>query len=387
MPTTIQERCKIASDIAGGILWKGPAWGETTCPSGHDCRIYIDDNPRPKFFCFHTGCQKQDSQLQEWNRQLRERCGDLIKRPLMPEEKEERDWFRRLHDLRNNVERYILPAMIKQPPVPLSHWLQISPFAVTDMDGQQQFKAYVTGLFQDAPILSMTPVVWIGERYESGSPEFARNFKTTAEWLRVNYHPGSQICLSQFRAAGTNGQPICQRQKQNVLNRDYIVLESDSISKEQFGVLIKFMQESLMLRAITDTGNKSLHAVFDRPAPPAPRYGKGCPEDLQVQALKAHSEDLHTQDEQWTRRAIEANLAWVEAYKRLHRLREADKKRLMRAEEELFWQLRGLGCDPNMWSMVGTTRLPGCPRYDDDGAVIGQQKLLYLNPKYEVVYE
>ena len=62
-------------------------------------------------------------------------------------------------------------------------------------------------------------------------------------------------------------QATFSRSNDNVLHRRFLVVESDVLSKDQVGAIFGFLRNDvgMPLRAIVDTGGKSLHGWFDFP--------------------------------------------------------------------------------------------------------------------------
>lgn len=106
-------------------------------------------------------------------------------------------------------------------------------------------------------------VVWIGsEVYHTGNPSYQNNFRTASNWMQKHHAPGTYICPSTFNPG------VYSRSNTNVKDRRFLVVESDILSKDEVGSVFKWMmQEGHHLRAVVDTGGKSLHGWFDYPNP------------------------------------------------------------------------------------------------------------------------
>ena len=104
-------------------------------------------------------------------------------------------------------------------------------------------------------------VLWIGNKYDSGSPQHERNFQMASAWLNGGSIPGQFTCPAGFKV---NSQ---SRSNENVLHRHFLVVESDVLSKDEVGAVFKWMRDEvgLNLRAVVDTTGKSLHGWFDFP--------------------------------------------------------------------------------------------------------------------------
>ena len=118
-------------------------------------------------------------------------------------------------------------------------------------------------------------VLWLGGQYDSGSEHHSANFKTCGDWLKELKLP-PRIAASTFKAGSI------ARNKDNILSTPYIVVESDEAigfkpmtdtdkaeNKRLNHAITRYLQRELRLtlRAVLDTGNKSLHSWFDMPPP------------------------------------------------------------------------------------------------------------------------
>jgi hypothetical protein len=210
------------------------------------------------------------------------------------------------------------------------------------------------------------------------------SFHTAQGWIKGQATPGQFVSAFTFR--WTNGA----RTRENTDKRVLQVLESDILSREEFGAVINWATKYLRLRAITDTGARSLHAGFDpfepKPVqfPPHPQreIWTKVPDDLRWLGGSNNGDSFHVEITENTSYATEL-AAWEARYgvawERSWRQREQWNKRRL----ELFAILAGLGCDKHMLTTTLTTRLPGHPRLDEQGNETGRwQQLLYLDPTF-----
>lgn len=324
------ERQKTAASISGRIIWLSPTTGATACPLGHPCRVHVDDKPAPLYYCLHENCREE---LRDWTSQLRRRCASLGKpRALTKEEMKLKRQAEQDAAMLRTVEamtrRYTLPELLGKPEVPPDQWRAESPHPLPE-DRSVEWKMLVTGLYKSGDRL------WMGDLEFSGNDFFSVCFKEVADWVETRRHPGTHICPGIFFQYDAGMNQISQRSKELVRLRPYLIAESDTLSVGQFGTVVRHLQDRMTLRALVTTGRRSVHAWFDHPV----------------------SYDLHRT-----------------------RLTPAQDYTL----KELKAYLVGLGCDPHMFNVNSTTRLPGCDRYDDDsGEIIGEQRLVYFNPKHE----
>ena len=113
-------------------------------------------------------------------------------------------------------------------------------------------------------------VIWIGTRKNDSAndthpPEWIdyckTRFRFASEWLKESACPGILTCPSAFKP-GTYSR--CDA---HVLTRRFLVLESDTLDRNQVCAVFKWTEQFAKLRAIVDTAGKSLHAWFEMPAP------------------------------------------------------------------------------------------------------------------------
>ena len=120
----------------------------------------------------------------------------------------------------------------------------------------EQHHLLVLGLFND------DDVVWCGrDVWDTGSPKHACRFRTIKEWF------AEPSCPGPFITPGTFKPGTYSRAAVNVLHRRFLVIESDSLGRDEIGAVFRWLDVSvgLRLRAIVDTAGKSLHAWFDFP--------------------------------------------------------------------------------------------------------------------------
>jgi len=116
-------------------------------------------------------------------------------------------------------------------------------------------------------------VLWMGEPYDTGKEKHRENFKPCREWLAMDSLP-SRIAAGHFRPGSIS------RSKESLLAPSFAIIESDDLighkptdageraqNKALSYALAGYCQHELglHLRAVIDTGNKSLHLWFDRP--------------------------------------------------------------------------------------------------------------------------
>jgi hypothetical protein len=252
-----------------------------TTPEGdRGCKVHLDG--APTIYCFHSSCHEV---VAKFNYDLRSRIGKGLGGPQLPVSPElilERLRAKREADERKGREAALRAqahsalgeilhrfawdeaAVIKDSPIPVpdestQHWLYLLDALYNEED-----------------------VVWIGGKYDSGSPRHARNFERIRDWAKRGSPPGPLVCPAVLKP-GVNS-----RSNENVVARPYLVLDGDSVdpvcaaklkAKESLNdddkarnfaaclAVINWLrlEVGLVLRAIVDAANKSAHGWFDFP--------------------------------------------------------------------------------------------------------------------------
>ncbi len=103
--------------------------------------------------------------------------------------------------------------------------------------------------------------LWIGDVRESGV-RHANRFQSVARWLEGKACPKGPFILPAILKPGA-----CSRTKTDVAGQPLLVIESDLLDKDESGAVFRWLREEvgLTLRAVVDTGSRSLHAWFVRP--------------------------------------------------------------------------------------------------------------------------
>lgn len=135
---------------------------------------------------------------------------------------------------------------------------------------RQDWRLFVSCLF------GREDVVWIGELRDSGRAEHADRFRTCGAWMRCDTRPASRTCAATFKPGSF------ARSAEAVARVPYVVIEADEpptlgrkpetpaeieTCKAWNRAVIRWLVEAagLTLRAVVDTGHKSLHGWFDHP--------------------------------------------------------------------------------------------------------------------------
>ena len=297
---------QIAASIVGAVDWQSEVSGFCRCPGEamhthktgrKDCRVSVDG--APTIFCFHASCGPV---VAEANKRLRRelggspweirlpggrvlRNGDILQRdgmvrtraeiergvrnaergmptlphpgPLPPTswagEGEQRAERLVLETVRVLAERFA-PEMFERFHWPFAQILEDSPLLVTERDAEDQFRTW----------LKLWPAhchVWIGDIYSSGRPEHRTHFRPIADWYQIGPCMGNYTCGASFKPGSY------RRSNENCNGQRFLVIESDTLAKDQVGAVFAYLHRRLQYRlhCIIDTAGKSLHAWFDAP--------------------------------------------------------------------------------------------------------------------------
>lgn len=350
------------------LIVECPGWQLHTKP-GREADVKVLGG-RPVLKCFHTSCEAEVTAV---NRELWAELDELPleERPQQTlEEKialeKEKKLRRQLRELNWSAKHRLLPKLSKVSP---EEWLKHSPCPLAEVTQEEQAKLFLQALYRQKFNYDWEyQHLWIGERWESG-PDFTGNFRTVADWLKVKYPLGPQVSTWLFhrRVLDTG-----ERKRANALRKLFLVLDCDHLDYETQGGVIEWVANAkhlcLRLRAIVDTGGKSLHSWFSLPPepPPWPERELDFEGDLLSATRPIPGACLRNQVREQR---------WLE--------------KVQRHEQELrklYAVLEGLDADPKMLKSSLTARLPGMERFNEEGNPTGRwQRLIYLDPIFPVL--
>jgi hypothetical protein len=255
----------LAESIVGEIDWKEAGRGFCRCPGAdlhsnpdgrRDCRVTIDG--APTVYCTHTSCL---SAIEEANRRLRSEIGKAEREPGAPlarrkptaEELERQRKAVEAERLARNAKAALDGVLRDYATDPADLW-RTSPTSLVGIEDADLWRHLLR-------IFHSQDVVWIGDVRNSGAPHNTRNFRTAADWLTSTSCPGPRTAPAAFKAGSYS------RTKEDVEAHRLFIVEHDTLGIREQCALIKWVRQWCRLRAVVFTGNKSLHAWFDRPAP------------------------------------------------------------------------------------------------------------------------
>lgn len=294
----------IAERLLGPVEWETVVSGFCRCPGAEchthptkpkDCRVSVDG--APTIHCFHVSCQ---APVAEANRRLRRELGAGNWELALPGGRVLRPGDSLLADgsvaprpgahsgvagggasatsqgggvsagaartdpaesvvlanVRLLAERF-RPQLLERFRWPFAQILADSPLLVAERDADEQFRTW----------LRLWPShchVWIGDVYSSGRPEHRTHFRPVSDWFQIGPVMGNFTCGSAFKAGSY------QRCNANLAGERFLVIESDTLSRDEVGAIFRYLAWRLnyRLHCIVDTAGKSLHAWFDAPANP-----------------------------------------------------------------------------------------------------------------------
>jgi len=287
---------EMAAGIVGAVDWQTEVSGFCRCPgeSLHthktgkkDCRVNVDG--APTIYCFHSSCAPA---VAASNLRLRRELGASVWELALPGGKVLRsgdilqgDGSVKKHeaieggaaappylgDRRAGTdapylsEKLVLetlsvlaerfrPELFEAFHWPFAQIVEDSPLLVSERDPEDQFRTW----------LRLWPShchVWIGDVFSSGRPEHRTNFRPVADWYQIGPVMGNFTCGSSFKPGSF------QRSNANCNGTRFLVIESDTLAKDEVGAIFLYLQRRLhyQLHCIIDTAGKSLHAWFDAP--------------------------------------------------------------------------------------------------------------------------
>jgi len=277
---------RVAASIVGAVEWQTEVSGFCRCPGEalhtsangkKDCRVNVDG--APTIFCFHASCA---AMVAAANLRLRRELGDSRWEIKLPNgrvlrsgdvlqasgEILRRDVIERgsafatasarqealiLGSVRVMAERF-KPDLFERFHWPFAQIITDSPLQVCERDAEDQFRTW----------LKLWPAhchVWIGDVYSSGKPEHRTHFRPIADWYQIGPVLGNYTCGSSFKPGSF------RRCNENLNGQRFLVIESDTLAKDEVGAVFAYLQRRLhyRLHCIIDTAGKSLHAWFDAP--------------------------------------------------------------------------------------------------------------------------
>ena len=270
-----EAQVKAEQAIGRSVDWITPYQGQLKCPGieqhgnrtgARDTFIYLDEVPT--VHCLHQSCQ---ATIAETNRALRSALGDYDPAPtlkmgnkvisrgsaprtrLAPRDRSEFLKLKRRESLIAANARKKLEELINTADYAwdVDKIMESSPHGQPE-DPREDWPLFL-GLYE-----GLEGSLWVGDTRDSGQPHHAENFRSIDEWTATSEPVGNFTCPSLF-APGT-----ISRSNRNVIQRPYLVVESDELSYDEMGAVIRWLERKAewKLHCIVDSANKSLHGHF-----------------------------------------------------------------------------------------------------------------------------
>jgi hypothetical protein len=277
---------QVAEHLLGAIDWQNEVAGYCKCPgeSLHttangekDCRVSIDG--APTIYCFHSSCVsavaeanhalRQALAICEWsivlpggrvlrNGDVLQAGGEILRREIIQNNARARGLQAAeqvvLETIKAKAEEF-LPELLTLFFWPYERIIADSPLQVCERDPEDHFRTWLK-------LWPAHETIWIGDVYSSGQPENKTNFRPIADWYEIGSPAmGNFTCGSAFKPGSF------ARTNENLSGHRFLVVESDSLGKDEVGAVFAYMQRIMryQLHCIIDTAGKSLHAWFDAP--------------------------------------------------------------------------------------------------------------------------
>lgn len=266
-PPSIQQ---IVERYLSNVEWTEGTRGRCTCPGKHkhthkshrnDCWVFI--NGVPTVTCLHQSCENEVAGVNDkirtaWS--LYQPPTDPVLLAAATAKAAKR------HELEDRA-RSSLPEVLKQ-----FKW-DIDDIAHEDDHGSCLHKS-ATEIFLKS-LFAADETIWIGEPETTGRPEFWSHFTTRQNWEIGGATTWHYTCASTFKPGTYSRANI------NVATTPYLIVEGDKVlgkepetdnekleNKNACGAIFNWLRSSvnLKLRAVVDSGNKSLHGWFDMPS-------------------------------------------------------------------------------------------------------------------------
>ena len=236
--------------------------GFVACPGEHrhthetrpgHCLVYPNDG-RPRLYCTHQSC---NAEIDAANKQL----FALHSKPMASESYAERRERVKREAAEKQAQatvalrlKHALPDIVREHSWPHA---EIAAHTPTDLPSEDHWKLLLVALFRDED------VIWCGRDEKDSGPGHEDRFRPVAEWMSERTCPGPLVCPHPFRPGS------CSRSNDNVVEPRYLIVESDHLSKDEIGAIFRWIEAKigLRLKAVVDTGSRSLHGWFEYPPP------------------------------------------------------------------------------------------------------------------------
>lgn len=245
------QRQSIAENLLGDVEWLIPCMGQAICPgadlhtsdSGGEVRVYIDDPPT--IHCFHRSCEEV---LAEANLTLRSRISRSDRGYSVSSTAVDAKYLKtkvKDHEISGKIDGWTrwFNRVISKPLHPRSLF-EKSPSDINQRVSKDQ------SLF--LRLYHPKDIIWTGGVQDTGN-----KFFSTVDSL-ITGKP-----LKHQHISACTFKPNSRRRTQkDILDRRFLVVESDELSITQQTALLWALGKEWKLAAVVYSGGKSLHGWF-----------------------------------------------------------------------------------------------------------------------------
>jgi hypothetical protein len=220
----------------------------TTTNEPDNCRIFFNQRENfwaPFLYCFHRSCLQR---LQDCNHRM---CYQAARRAALRGGGSA--------PFRAGKKHKTTPSSINLDKVKAEFG-----WTLKEIEEHPEFRVDVPENLQHLLLFRLfepDEVLWVADELWQSGPGFRDHFRRISDLIADGANSGRYTCPSTFI------EGACHRKKEMVQTPKYLVVESDSLTHDESGAVFNWMkQQGYVLRAVVDTGNKSLHGWFDRPS-------------------------------------------------------------------------------------------------------------------------
>ncbi len=226
LPSAMTNPTQIAESILGPIRWDSPTHGFCRCPGEalhtqrtgpKHCLIHIDG--APTVYCFHSSCAATVAQANQKLRQALRSPQFAAPGPRPPLIYTPQGNGQPARDALSDWYAAALPTALADLAWPVADIERNSPVpGISKLAPRAQFHAW-------SQLWPSGSVIWTGDVMSSGAPGHANNFRPVERWRQLG-PAGNFTCPSTFKPGS------CSRSEQNIVERLFLVVESDTLTRD-----------------------------------------------------------------------------------------------------------------------------------------------------------
>ncbi len=270
----------------GGVDWVDNHVCHCACPgedlhsnrtADNHCRIYVNADPVPTIDCQHQSCADVIAAHNKRLRHLWRQAmsgGVLNLSPtetrVLDQEIRAREAEAAIEKVKRDEARAALRKLAIWAQVHRHEILRAQPWTASEIladspspvpENPEDHWRLILGRYEPQETLWIADEVHFSGEWKDGQ-EFSHCFQTVHYWLFRKQVPGVFICPAVLVERAN------RRSNDNVVHRPFIVVESDTLNRDEVGAVFKWLiSRGLRLRFVVDTSNRSLHGWFEAPDP------------------------------------------------------------------------------------------------------------------------